>query len=420
MKKKLAIVGTGISAMGCAHYLRDDYDITIFEKNDYLGGHTHTHRLHEDGREFTVDTGFIVFNLKTYPNLVRLFAELGVRRQKCEMTFSVWNQDTGLQYASTGLSGLFAQRRNLFSSRHWKFLLEIPKFYRLAEADRGKMAGNHETIAEYCRRRGLSEDLLDNYLAPLSAAVWSTGQGNVSAYDFPIAIIIPFFHNHGMLRFWPPVQWYSVVGGSDDYDRRIVARGNFDIRLSEQVTTVAETERGVKVTTSRGQYDFDYAVLASHADESLKLAVELPPEKRRLLSLFGYTPNRAVLHTDSSVLPPDRRAWAAWNQSIETLPDGRKATSTTYWMNPLQHTASRRNYFVSINPYRPIDPAKVVKVIEYHHPRFTVENFALQDELKGINDGTRIMFAGAYFRYGFHEDGLMAGLEVVRRLKPLA
>ncbi|KPJ85658.1 hypothetical protein AMJ57_02160 [Parcubacteria bacterium SG8_24] len=420
MKKRLAIIGSGISAMGSAYHLRDDFDVTLFEKNDYLGGHTHTHRLRENGHEFTVDTGFIVFNRNTYPNLVRLFKELGVRKQKCEMTFSVWNHDTGLQYSSTGPSGLFAQRKRLVSARYWRFLLEIPKFYRMALADRDKMSDNRETIAEYCRRKGLSEDLLQNYLAPLSAAVWSTGQVNADAYDFPIAIIIPFFFNHGMLKLWPPVQWYSVVGGSDTYTRRIIETGDFDIRLHEPVVRVVESADGVTVETPKGSYDFDYAVLASHSDESLRLVPDLAPGKRELLGQFGYTPNTAILHTDSSVMPPNRKAWAAWNQGIKTLSDSRKVTSTTYWMNPLQHTDSRKDHFVSINPFTPVDPDKVIKEIQYSHPHFTVENFSRQPELHSLNEDTRIFFAGAYFRWGFHEDGLCSALKVVERLKPLA
>jgi predicted NAD/FAD-binding protein len=416
MKKRLAIIGSGISAMGCADRLRDEFAITIFEKNDYLGGHTHTHRLQEGGREYTVDTGFIVFNLHTYPNLIRLFGELGIEKQKCSMTFSVWNHDTGLQFGSEGLRGLFAQPGSWRSRRHWKWLLEIPRFYRLALAERETMAGSHETIKEYAERHGLSRDFLDNYLAPLSAAVWSTGQIGTSAYDFPIAIIIPFFYNHGMLRLWPPVQWYSVVGGSDTYTRRIAERGDFEVRLSEPAVSVTETAEGVRVVTEKGEYEFDAAVVASHADESVQLTPELEPAKRDLLRQYGYTPNRAVLHTDESVMPSNRRAWAAWNQSLKTMPDGRVATSTAYWMNPLQHTKSAKNHFVSINPFLPIDPAKVIKELDYSHPHFTVENFALQPELNRINGTGRIKFAGAYFRYGFHEDGLMSGLAAAESL----
>lgn len=415
MKKKLAIVGSGISAMGCAHYLRDDFDISIFEKNDYLGGHTHTHRLDEGGREFTVDSGFIVFNLKTYPNLVRLFNELGVRKQECSMSFGVWNMDTGLQYSSNSLLHFFAQTKNFLSPRYWKFLYEITKFFKVALEDRGKIEGSKLTIREYCKSRGLSEYFLENYLAPMSSAVWSTAQGNV--YDFPISIIIPFFHNHGLLSVKGQVQWYSVVGGSDDYTKKIVKSGNFDIHLQEPVVEVKDAGEGVKLITGKGEYDFDYVVIASHSDESLALVKDLSGPNKDLLGRFGYNANTAVLHTDESVMPPIRKAWSAWNHVIKKGADGRVSSSTVYWMNPLQHTDSKTNYFVSINPFQPIDPKKTVKTMHYRHPNFTVENFALQKGLKSINEDSRILFAGAYFGYGFHEDGLRSALEVVEILK---
>ncbi len=415
MKKKLAIVGSGISAMSCVYRLKDDFDITIFEKNGYLGGHTHTHRLEEDGHEFTVDTGFIVFNHKTYPNLIKMFSELGVREQKCSMSFSVWNASTGLQYCSDSFFGLFAQSRNWVSPRFWGFLLEAVKFYRVARRDRETIAGSDQTIGEYCRSKGLSEFFIDNLLAPLSSAVWSAGM--TSVYDFPIAIIIPFFHNHGMLKVRPSLQWYSVPEGSDDYTKKIVAAVQPEIRLNEAVQEVSDTGGGVKVRTAQGEYDFDYAIVASHADDSVKLVPGLSEQQKQLLGKFGYTPNKAVLHTDSSVMPPLRRAWAAWNHVIQKQSDGSAVSSTVYWMNPLQHTKSKKNYFVSINPFQPIDPDKIVKEIDYHHPDFTVENFAVQEQLPELNKSTRILFSGAYFGYGFHEDGMRSGVQASEQLK---
>lgn len=417
MKKKLAIVGSGISAMGCAYYLRDDYDISIFEKNDYLGGHTHTHRLTEDSREFTVDTGFIVFNLRTYPNLVKMFDELGVKKQKCSMSFGVWNMNTGLQYSSNSWLHFFAQTKNLLSFRYWKLLFEIVKFFRVALKDREIIENSPLTIKQYCQSKGLSDFFIDNYLAPMSSAVWSTEQGSV--YDFPISIIIPFFYNHGLLSLTRPLQWYSVVGGSDDYTKKIADSGNFDIHLNEKVTEVSETGEGVRLKTIKGEYDFDYVVMASHSDESLKMVKDLPDHKRELLAKFGYNANKAVLHTDESIMQPIKKVWSAWNHLIKRLPDGTTRSSTVYWMNPLQHTASKQNYFVSINPFMPVDPAKVVKEIHYHHPNFTVENFALQKKLPEVNQDSRILFAGAYFGYGFHEDGLKSGLKAVDVLKRL-
>lgn len=417
MKKKLAIVGSGISAMGCAYYLRDDFDITIFEKNDYLGGHTHTHRLKDGGREFTVDSGFIVFNLKTYPNLVKLFGELGVQKQECSMSFGVWNMDTGLQYSSNSLWHFFAQTKNFLSPRYWKFLLEITKFFKVALEDREKIEGSKLTIREYCKSRGLSDFFLENYLAPMSSAVWSTAQGNV--YDFPISIIIPFFYNHGLLSVKGNVQWYSVVGGSDDYTKKIVKAGNFDIHLQEPVTGVRDSDATVKLTTAKGEYEFDYVVMASHSDESLEMVKGMPEQKKDLLGRFGYNANTAVLHTDESIMQPVRKAWSAWNHMIKTDGKGKVSSSTVYWMNPLQHTDSKTNYFVSINPFQSIDPGKIVKVMHYRHPNFTVENFALQKKLKSVNENSRILFAGAYFGYGFHEDGLKSGLEAAEILKEL-
>lgn len=417
MKKKLAIVGSGISAMGCAYYLRDDYDISIFEKNDYLGGHTHTHRLKEDGHEFTVDTGFIVFNLRTYPNLVKMFDELGVKKQKCSMSFGVWNMNTGLQYSSISWLHFFAQTKNLLSYRYWKLLFEIAKFFRVALKDREGIENSTLTIKQYCQNKGLSDFFIDNYLAPLSSAVWSTEQGSV--YDFPISIIIPFFYNHGLLSLTRPLQWYSVVLGSDDYTKKIVASGNFDIHLNEKVVEAVETGGRVKLKTVRDEYDFDYVVMASHSDESLKIVKDLPDYKRDLLAKFGYNANTAVLHTDESVMQPIKKVWSAWNHLIKRLPDGTTRSSTVYWMNPLQHTDSNKNYFVSINPLVPVDPSKVIKELHYQHPNFTVENFALQKKLSEVNKDSGIFFAGAYFGYEFHEDGLKSALKVVDILKKI-
>ncbi len=236
MKKKLAIVGSGISAMTCAYYLRDDYEISIFEKNDYLGGHTHTHTIKEGNNEFKIDSGFMVFNRETYGNMVKLFTELGVEMQKTDMSFSVNNKKNGLQYSGSNLRGLFAQKRNIFSIRFWKFLFEIHKFFKVAINDYDKITGSQESIRDYCQRYNLSDYFIDNYLAPMSSAVWSVPQRNV--YDFPISLLLPFFYNHGLLGTSGQFQWYTVKGGSDTYIKRIVEKGIFNIHLNEAVDAV--------------------------------------------------------------------------------------------------------------------------------------------------------------------------------------
>lgn len=415
MKPKLAIIGSGIAAVGCAHHLKDDFAITIYEKNDYLGGHTHTHRLEEGGVKFTVDTGFIIFNLRTYPHLVRLFEELGVARQRSVMTFSVWNRISGIYYSSGGPRGYFARAGSVFSPAHWSLLREVLRFYRVARADRMRVRGSEETAAAYCARYGFSENFMWNYLYPVVSAIWSAGA--VDAPSFPVSLLIPFFYNHGMLQVWPPVHWYSVVGGSDTYTRHIVERGNIDVRLSEPVERVSDEGGRVRVTTAVGESSYDYALLACHADTSLAIAPGLPRAKRELLAKYPYTKNRAVLHTDAAVMPPDRRAWASWNHVMVSGKDGRPVTSTVYWLNPLQRTNAKRDYFVSINPVAPISARHVIKDMTYEHPHFSVENVLLQEKLKTINDDGRILFAGAYFRHGFHEDGLVAGKNAADALR---
>ena len=402
--KKLAIVGSGISAMSCAHYLKGKYKISIFDKNDYLGGHTHTHRMEEDGNRFTLDTGFIVFNHETYPNLLNLFRELGIKGRKSDMSFAVCNHDNGLQYGS---AAIFAQRSRMISLGYWRFLNDINRFFRIAKDD-NKMSGM--TIRQYCRKNRLSGYFMDNYLVPMSSAVWSMPHKEV--YDFPIALLIPFFKNHGLIGIRRHLQWYTVKGGSDSYTGKIVEGSGFDIHLKEPVVSAEETKGKVALKTRKRSYTFDHVILASHADESLRIAKGLPEEKRKMLQAFSYTPNAAVLHTDSSIMPSIRGVWSSWNHMMS-----KGQTSTIYWLNRLQNPGLKKDYFLSINPFQDIAGDKIIKRIKYSHPSYSMENFALQKKLQDLNKDTRIFFAGAYFGYGFHEDGIKSGLEVVRLLR---
>lgn len=406
--KKLAIVGSGISAMTVAYYLREKYEISIFDKNDYLGGHTHTHKISEAGKDFTIDTGFIVFNEATYPNLLKLFTELGVEARKSDMSFAVSNLNTGLEYAGTSLKTLFAQKKNIVSIKYWKFLFDIKKFFKNALRDYDSLSDSNESIEDYCKRIGLSRFFLDNYLAPMSAAVWSVPQREVGG--FPIALLIPFFYNHGLLSMDGQHQWYTVKGGSNTYIKKILEKGNFDIHLNEKVKQASDDEGRVVLKTEKSEYIFDKVVLASHSDESLLIADNLEDRKKELLSKFEYNKNIAVLHSDERLMPKCRNVWSAWNQVIK------EKASTLYWVNKLQDIPVKKNYFISINPFREIDENKILKKIEYYHPHFTVENFALQEKLSELNKNTNIFFAGAYFKYGFHEDGHVSGLEVVKLL----
>ncbi|MEI7498140.1 MAG: FAD-dependent oxidoreductase [Candidatus Falkowbacteria bacterium] len=414
MKKKLAIVGSGISAVTCAYYLREDFEISIFEKNDYLGGHTHTHTITEGDQKFKIDSGFMVFNRETYKNMVSLFEELGVATQKTDMSFSVFNKQNGLQYSGDSFLTLFAQKKNIASFQYWRFLFEAKKFFAVALKDYQHIAGSSETIRDYCRRNNLSDYFIDNYLAPMSSALWSVP--HVSVYDFPISLLLPFFYNHGLLGASGQYQWYTVTGGSDTYTKKIIARANFDIHLNEKVNLVIDTNNRVELKTEQGAYTFDYVVLACHANESIDIYKNINSKKRELLELFGYNRNWAVLHTDESIMPTIKRAWASWNQIIDR--SGEKGT-TTYWMNNLQKPKAKLNYFVSINPFDNIDKDLTITEMDYEHPNFTVENFKLQKKLPELNHDARVLFAGAYFGYGFHEDGVKSGLGAVSVLKNL-
>ncbi len=409
--KRLAIIGSGVSAMVCAYRLRDRFDITIYEKNDYLGGHTHTHAIKEGEKSFTIDTGFMVFNEATYPNMLKLFAELGVEKQKSDMSFAVYNSLTGLEYCGSSLPLLFARWQNIFSVRHWRFLFTIKRFFGVAMRDKDVVRGSRETIADYCQRNGLSDYFIENFLAPMSSAVWSVPQTEIR--KFPISLLLPFLYNHGLLGLDTQHQWYTVRGGSDTYIKKIVAASRFDIRLSEAVDEVTERDGQVFVRTAKGEESYDFAVLACHSDQSLKLATSLSAERRAALQAFAYNKNKAVLHTDASVMPPLRRVWSSWNHVVGPG----SASSTIYYVNRLQNLPTETDYFVSINPFDGIAKDKIIKEIDYEHPDFTVENFALQDKLREQNRGERVILAGAYFGYGFHEDGVKSGIFAAELLR---
>ena len=415
MKKSLAIVWSGISWMWCAHYLQDEYDITIFEKNDYVWWHTHTHILEEEGKHVAVDTWFIVFNNETYPHLLELFAQLGVEKQKSNMWFAVWNKSIDLQYCGSGLTHLFAQKKNIFSLQFWRFLFEIQRFFTLANQDHTKLKDSTISVQQYCEDAWLSAYFIDNYLVPMSAAVWSTSHENM--YEFPIGLLLPFFYNHGLLWVGKQFQRYSVQGGSNTYTKKIIEQGNFAIHLEEPVVSLKQESKWVSLKTSKNEYLFDRVILASHADTSLHIAHQLPVEKKSMLASFQYTKNIAVLHTDASIMPPEKKVWAAWTQITERDESWNHKASTVYWMNILQQLPVKKDYFVSINPFYEIDETKIIKTIHYDHPLFTRESFAKQERLYEINKESNILFCGSYFGNGFHEDGLVSALAVVDILR---
>jgi predicted NAD/FAD-binding protein len=410
---KTAIIGTGIAGLGCAHFLHRDCEITLFEQNDYAGGHTNTVSAAEPGtgRSVPIDTGFMVFNQVTYPLLTRLFAELQVPIKPTSMSFSVRHADTGLEFAGSSLNHLFAQRRNLLRPRFYRMLAAINRFNTEAVAALDDPAVRETTLGDYVRQRGYGEDFLELYLTPMSSAVWSTPPDLM--LRFPAVKLLRFFHNHGFLGLHTQHPWWTVDGGAREYVRRLTAPWRERIRLGTTVRRIERTPHGAIVLTAAGaRQHFDRVILACHGDQALQLLDRPTADEARLLAEFRYQPNTATLHTDAAVMPRTRLAWSSWNYEINRDAAGRKSTATHYWMNSLQGVSDRENYFVSIERPEAIDPKKVLRTIHYRHPLFSLGALRAQQELPALNAAaqgtTETYFCGAWTRHGFHEDGLLS------------
>jgi len=418
---KLAIIGTGIAGLGCAHFLHRHFDLTLFEQNDYAGGHTNTVTAPEPGtgRAVPIDTGFMVFNHVTYPLLTRLFRELAVPTKPTQMSFSVRHAASGLEFAGSSLNHLFAQRRNLLRPRFYRMLAAISRFNREAVAALDDPAVQAETLGDYVRRRGYGDDFFHLYLVPMSSAVWSTPPEMMLA--FPATSLLRFFHNHGFLGLSTQHQWWTVDGGAKTYVDKISAPWRDRLRLGTAATRVIRSPRGVTVMTSAGTAQhFDHAILACHGDQALRLLDNPTAGEARVLGEFHYQPNTATLHTDVSVMPRTPLAWSSWNYEINRDAAGRISTATHYWMNSLQGVSDRENYFVTINRPEAINPGKVLRRIAYEHPLFSLGAVRAQAEIPALNltarGTTETFFAGAWQRYGFHEDGLLSAHRLATQL----
>jgi predicted NAD/FAD-binding protein len=418
---RLAIIGTGIAGLGCAHFLQRDFDLTLFEQHDYAGGHTHTVTAPEPGtgRAVPIDTGFMVFNHATYPLLTRLFADLRVPTKKTAMSFSVRHADSGLEFAGSSLNHLFAQRKNLFRPRFYRMLAAISRFNAEAVAALADPATENETLGDYVQRRGYGEDFFNLYLVPMSSAVWSTPPELM--LQFPATSLLRFFHNHGFLGLHTQHQWWTVDGGAKTYVEKLTAPFRDRIKLRVAASRVIRTPRGVTIMTSAGEaQNFDHVILACHGDQALRLLVNPTAAESRLLAEFKYQPNVATLHTDTSVMPRTRLAWSSWNYEINRDATGQVSAATHYWMNSLQGVSDRENYFVTINRPESIAPEKVLRRIDYEHPLFSLGAVRAQAEIPELNAAasgtTETYFAGAWQRFGFHEDGLLSAHRLATHL----
>jgi predicted NAD/FAD-binding protein len=409
---KIAIIGTGIAGNVAAYKLRENHEITVYEAGSYVGGHTNTVDVCEAEKSIAVDTGFIVFNDSTYPNFIQLLDDIGQESQPSEMSFSVQAKSKNLEYCGSSLNALFAQRRNLFRPTFRRMISDILRF-------NDAMSGgvNHlddtQTVGTYLRDHNYTDEFINHYIVPMAAAIWSAEP--VAVLQMPLTFLARFFQNHGLLQLKDRPQWRVIKGGSREYVKKLVAGHRDRIRLNTPVTAVRRNQNHIEISsTSGGREVFDCVFFACHSDQALALLDDPTQSEQEVLSAIPYQKNEAILHTDDSLMPKRRRAWAAWNYHVPA--DSTNHVAVTYNMNILQRFEAREQYCVTLNNDNDIDPQKILQRIQYEHPIYSLEMVAAQQRQAEINR-ERTFFCGAYWRNGFHEDGVVSALNAVEHFE---
>ncbi|NDV63544.1 NAD(P)-binding protein [Puniceicoccales bacterium CK1056] len=410
----VAIVGTGIAGMSCAHRIHRQVDLTLYESQKEPGGHTHTVDLVGDSG-IPVDTGFMVYNETTYPLLTQLFSELKVETFETDMSFGVQYRPDGIEYSGSSLNALFAQRRNMLRPRFIRMIRDILRFNKLAVGELANPEILDLTLEGFIQKHGFSQAFMHYYLVPMTSAIWSTPPDEM--LGFPAHTLIRFMYNHGLLGVRTHHQWRTVKGGSRQYRDKLIAPFKDKIRCNAPVTSVRRDENGVRVRDASGEERcFDKVVMATHADTTLKLLEDPTDKERELLGSFEYGKNKITLHTDASVLPQRIKAWASWNYRIDEVNGGARQASTHYWMNALQKLPTDKTVMVSVNEPDIVDREKVAREFTFDHPMFSKKSVDAQFELPHLNENRKLYFCGSYFRYGFHEDGILSGYAAADRL----
>lgn len=411
---RIAVIGAGVAGIVSAWLLQRKHQVSLYEKNDYLGGHTHTIVI-DDGPDAgtPVDTGFIVLNDRTYPMFNTFLSRLGVTVVPTDMCFSYYDRQTGYYYGSSDLNTLFAQRSNLLKFSHWRLLYDILRFNRktLECLRDGTLSGL--TLGDYLTREAFGGNLVNSYLIPMAAAIWSTP--DLKMMEFPAESFFHFFENHGLLTVTDQPQWQYVKGGSHTYVKAFLGEFDGTVMLKTPVKRITRGDGHITVTAADDtEAVYDCAVIATHADQVLRFLSDPSPEETRLLSPWRYMKNRVILHTDVSLLPPNRRAWASWNYIRESGIASASPITLSYHMNRLQKLKTERDYCVTLNPVQPVDPSSVIREMEYDHPMYTFDALATQKELSVLNGTKNTYYCGSYFGYGFHEDAVRSAVAVSR------
>lgn len=409
---KIAVIGGGVSGLASAYYLAKKHDVTMFEANHYMGGHTDTHRIRVAGLDYNVDTGFIVFNEQNYPNFTALLTELRVSSQPTEMSFSVSNSLSGLEYNATNLNKLFCQRRNLLNPRFYKMLLDISRFYREAP-NVLVMPDNGQTLADYLQQHRYSKVFIEDHLLPMACALWSGPRDTIAA--FPVRYFVNFMHNHTMLNMSNRPQWRTIENGSKSYVDKLIANTDAKMHKGSKVQRVSRDASGVSVRVNGESYRFDKVVFATHSDQALHLLEKPSTPEIEILGQIAYQTNEILLHSDTSILPKKRAAWASWNARV--CPELAEQCTVSYHMNTLQNLSAPLEFIVSLNSGQHVDPAKVFLSRRYEHPVYTQQTLLAQQRWSDIAGEQHSYFCGAYWGWGFHEDGVKSALRVVEAIE---
>ncbi len=408
----VAVIGSGISGICSAYLLQKRHKVTLIEKNNYFGGHTHTIMIPDGSDKNTpVDTGFIVLNERTYPNFIKFLSQLGVEKSRTDMSFSYYCKKTGLYYASQNLNSIFAQRSNLFKPKFIRFVYEMIRFLKHLRKEYLSKNLMDITLYDYAQKKGLHNEVIEQFIIPMAAAIWSGSDFQMG--QFPIRTFAQFYENHGLLGVTGHPPWYFVKGGSHTYVNAFLKSFNGKAVKNSPVIRISRKTDGITLYFQNGAPQaFDAVVIASHADQALKLLENPSAKEKELLGAWSYSKNKTFLHTDTSVMPPSKRAWASWNYSRHAQSDTNSPVTVSYDMTHLQKLKTKQRYFVTLNPQKPIPKNHVIKEINYTHPQYSFEAFKSQEELPKLNGEQNTFFCGAYFGFGFHEDGVKSGLSV--------
>jgi len=409
---KIAVVGSGISGLSAAYYLSKNHHVDLFEKEDHFGGHSHTIDLTFATKKVSVDIGFIVFNFKTYPNLIKFFNENKIEIEKSDMSFSVSVSDSSFEYCGRGLNGIFSNRSNLINLKFLRMFFDIIKFYK--KFDKVNEFNEEITLGDYLKKEKVSKEFIDYHLIPMVSAIWSMPP--YEANQMPLKFFLKFFQNHGLFKLKNRPQWYTVSNRSRTYVENILSKISGEHFKNYQVTKIKRNTNGIDLYYGGESefFNYDKIILATHADEALSMIEDPLEDEKEILSNFRYKENIAYIHTDEKIMPKNKKAWSSWNSSIKK--DEIEKNSITYWLNLLQNLKCEENIFLTLNPYFEIEQSKVLKKVKFTHPYFDQSALTYQTRLKNLQNKRNILFCGSYFGYGFHEDGIKSSVEMLKNL----